>query len=178
MRQYTAMRKAYPNLWRRWWRMCARCNNNETYYRDVKVCDDWNIDIAGEQGFINFVEDMGDDFREDLVIDRYPDPKGDYAPDNVRWTTVTENNRNQRFHKYTERGRALIRMCEKWGYTKAARVRFHNRLRRGWSLDATVNQPPSNGNRFVGSIKKKPKKSTKSKYFGKVLGWFKPKSSV
>jgi hypothetical protein len=176
--QYTAMRKAYPTLWRKWWRMCQRCNNNEIYYRDVSVCASWNIDISGEQGFINFVEDMGDDFREDLVIDRYPDPKGDYSPDNVRWTTVTENNRNRRFHKYTERGQALTKMYEKWGHSTAVKQRFWSRAKRGWNFEDIVNVPPYQGNRYSKIRHQKSKKSTKPKYFGNIIGWFKPKSSV
>ena len=172
--QYTAMRKAHRQLWDRWYKMCKRCNDNELYYDDVKVCDDWNIDISGEQGFINFVEDMGDDFREELVLDRI-DPKGDYDAHNVRWTTTTQNNRNRRFHKYTERGQYLIKMCEKWGYSQKTRVRFWNRLRRGWSYEDTLNVPPRYGNRLG---KTPAKKQKKPKYFGKVLGWFKSKSSV
>ena len=175
MRQYTAMRKAYRELWGRWYRMNKRCRDNEAGYRDIKVCEDWCMDISGEQGFINFVEDIGDDFREDLVLDRHPDPKGHYQIDNVRWTTVTQNNRNQRFHTYTERGRWLIKMCEKWGYSAKTRVRFWNRLHRGWSYEDTVNVPPKTGNRYRSIQNAKPKKP---KYFGKIIGWLKPKSSV
>lgn len=29
-------------------------------------------------------------------LDRWPDPYGDYRPDNVRWATVSEQNRNKR----------------------------------------------------------------------------------
>ena len=173
--QYTAMRKAYPELWQRWYKMNKRCNDNEPYYETVKCCADWNIDISGEQGFINFVEDMGDDFKEELVLDRYPNPAGDYSPDNTRWTTTTENNRNQRFHKLTERGQWLIKMCEKWGYSQRTRVRFWSRQNRGWSYEDTVNVPPKYGNRYGRTIAKKQKKP---KYFGKIIGWFKPKSSV
>lgn len=144
--QYTAMRKSNINLWRRWYRMNQRCNNNEIYYSDVKVCDDWNIDISGEQGFVNFVEDMGDDFDEQLTLDRI-DPKGNYDAHNCRWVDSIVQNRNTRFHKYTERGKALVRMHKRWGHSKAVKQRFWSRHKRGWSWEDIINTPPSFTNR-------------------------------
>jgi hypothetical protein len=166
--QYTAMRKAHRELWGRWYKMCKRCNDNERYYHDVKVCDDWNKDISGELGFINFVTDMGDDFREELVLDRI-DPKGNYDAHNCRWTTTTENNRNQRYHKYTERGRYMALMMEKWGHSTKSKQRFWSRLNRGWSYEETLNVPPH---------KMRHRSKPKPKYFGKIIGWFKSKTSV
>jgi len=144
--QYTTMRKANRNLWQRWYRMNQRCNNNEIYYSDVKVCDDWNIDISGEQGFVNFVEDMGDDFDEQLTLDRI-DPKGNYDAHNCRWVDSVVQNRNTRFHKYTERGVALTKMKNKWGHSTAVKQRFWSRHKRGWSYEDIINTPPSLSNR-------------------------------
>lgn len=141
MRTYTALRKAEPRMWRIWYRMNKRCNDNETYYGDVKVCDDWNIDISGEQGFINFMEDMWDDYEDDLSIDRI-DPKGSYDAHNCRWATSTIQNRNTRFHKYTERGKWIKQANELWGYTKSTWMRVNQRVKNGWSYEDAATIPP------------------------------------
>ncbi|OUV75340.1 MAG: hypothetical protein CBC91_07530 [Rickettsiales bacterium TMED131] len=177
MRQYTAMRKANRNFWGRWYQMNMRCINNEPAYEDVSVCAEWHIELSGEQGFLNFAEDMMEDFDEDLTLDRI-DPRGQYDAHNCRWVSRTVQNRNTRFHKHTERGQALTKMYEKWGHNKAVKQRFWSRHKRGWSFDDIVNVPPDQSNRYSKIRHQKPKKSTKSKYFGKILGWFKPKSSV
>jgi len=164
MSRYTTARKHNKILWRRWYRMCQRCNKNELYYDDVKVCDDWNIDISGEQGFINFLDDMGDDFDEQLTLDRI-DPKGPYDAHNCRWVTPTVQNRNTRFHKYTKRGKALTRMLEKWGHSKRTKQRFWSITKGGWNFEDIMNRPPSLSNRLGHSITKdinKRRKQTKT----------------
>tara|TARA_Y100001972_G_scaffold56721_1_gene69804 strand:+ start:1327 stop:1851 length:525 start_codon:yes stop_codon:yes gene_type:complete len=143
---YTALRKKNRNFWGRWYSMNMRCLNNEPGYRDVKVCDDWHIEISGEQGFLNFAEDMMADFDEDLTLDRI-DPKGNYDAHNCRWVDSIVQNRNTRFHKYTERGKALVRMHKRWGHSKAVKQRFWSRHKRGWSWEDIINTPPSFTNR-------------------------------
>lgn len=141
MNAYTSLRKAEPRMWRIWYRMCRRCNLNEANYADVKVCDDWNRDISGEQGFINFVEDMWDDYDDALEIDRI-DPRGNYDAHNCRWVTRQENTNNMRWHVYTERGRWMHQAKEWWGFNKTTQLRFHERVKRGWSLRDAATIPP------------------------------------
>lgn len=64
--------------------------------RGIKVCDRWNAKLIGnEQGFKNFLEDMG--FRpKGKSLDRYPDVNGNYEPSNCRWATASEQTLNQR----------------------------------------------------------------------------------
>lgn len=80
-------------IYKTWKRMKDRCSNpnnkNYKYYggRGIKVCDRW------VNSFENFYEDMGDK-PKGLVIDRINND-GNYEPNNCRWVTITENNRNK-----------------------------------------------------------------------------------
>lgn len=76
-----------------WISMIQRCNNSNAsgylYYggRGITVCDSW-------LKFENFFEDMGE--RPDgLTIERTNNNKG-YCPNNCKWATHTEQNRNKR----------------------------------------------------------------------------------
>lgn len=58
--EYTLLRKEYPRTWRIWFRMNRRCElGQDGNYVDVEVCARWNRNTSQEQGFINFVEDLG-----------------------------------------------------------------------------------------------------------------------
>ena len=133
---YTSLRKDYPRTWRIWYRMNRRCELNTLGYVETKVCDEWNIKVAEEEGFINFVDDMGPS-EKDLEIDRI-NPFGDYEPSNCRWTTRLQNMRNQRKHN-TEKGK-YCNIAEKNGIS---RVTYYQRVRRGWDMVDAATLPPS-----------------------------------
>tara|TARA_R110000772_G_scaffold235284_2_gene346940 strand:+ start:1206 stop:1469 length:264 start_codon:yes stop_codon:yes gene_type:complete len=61
----------------------------------TKVCDRWKQSSPPGQGFWNFVEDMGIPNDLKLTLDR-TNTHGDYEPDNCRWITNTENQRNKK----------------------------------------------------------------------------------
>ena len=125
---YTELRKEYPRTWRIWYRMNSRCNNPcQTAYLEVKVCEEWNILDSEQDGFINFVDDMGPS-EKDLEIDRL-NPFGNYEPGNCRWTTRSKNMNNQRQH-HTEKGKYKL-VAIKNGISKQT---YYARVRRGWSL--------------------------------------------
>ena len=57
-------------------------------YADIKICDEWKNDFMS---FYTWA--MNNNFKPNLHIDRIDGTK-DYTPDNCRWITQQENNRN------------------------------------------------------------------------------------
>src|SRR5690606_24180088 len=62
--------------------------------RGIQVCKAW-------QTFEGFWADMGPSYRPGLSLDRI-DVDGNYAPDNCRWVTTKEQNRNRRTNRYIQ----------------------------------------------------------------------------
>ena len=57
-------------------------------YENIKVCERW------QNSFKNFLEDMGER-PEKMTLDRI-DPFGNYEPNNCKWATWSEQNKNKR----------------------------------------------------------------------------------
>ena len=142
---YSTHRKAHRNFWGRFYAMNQRCHlRPDPNYKNVRVCDDWHIEISGpEQAYLNFVDAMFDDFEEHLELDRI-DPNGNYDAHNCRWVDKKTQNNNTRYH-HTDKGRWLTWARSHWGDTFATRQRFHNRIKRGYTPQEAAQKPPHPG---------------------------------
>jgi hypothetical protein len=100
-----------------WRSMRARCNNkNHVAYekyggRGITVCDEW----LGKTGFQNLYDwAINSGYNEDLSLDRIDNDKG-YYPENCRWATPSEQQRNRRDNtilSYNGETKTLYEWCE------------------------------------------------------------------
>jgi len=91
-------------LYSSWSTMKSRCYNpNSTKYhlyggRGIEICDRW------KDSFVNFLEDMGER-PNGCSLDRIDGNKG-YSPENCKWSTYSDQNRNRR--QYTRNRTGLF----------------------------------------------------------------------
>ena len=117
-------------MYKAWTGMRQRCNNpNNTAYpnygaRGIKVCERWN-------DFALFVADVGER-PKGMTLDRI-DPNGNYEPNNVRWATKSEQQRNQRTYSNNVSGQAGV---------------IWDKPRKKWKSYITVNNKIINIGRF------------------------------
>lgn len=86
-----------------WIAMLRRCYDTQTQNypryggRGITVCQAWR------ESFTAFLDDVGLKPDPKMSLDRI-DNDGPYEPGNVRWATVSEQNRNQRPRRSSPRG--------------------------------------------------------------------------
>lgn len=140
-KQLTTHGMVGTKVYKSWENMKKRCTNpnvpNYDRYggRGITVCDRWI------NSFENFYLDMGDLPFANAQIDRI-DNGGNYAPENCRWVTPSENGRNKRNNRnYTFNGKTLC--VAAWAAeTGISRDVIRTRLGRlGWSIDETLTRP-------------------------------------
>lgn len=82
-------------LYRSWYHMKSRCSNpNDKNYdiyggRGITVCDEWrnSFETFRDWAFAN-------GYADNLTIDRIDNDKG-YSPENCRWISIAEQQRNK-----------------------------------------------------------------------------------
>lgn len=134
----TKHKKCNHRLYRVWSTIKDRCYNmNSKDYnnyggRGIKMYDDWRNDF---QVFYEWA--MSNGYDDNLTIDRI-DNNGNYEPNNCRWFTITQQNRNKRTCKYYTIGgetRCLSEWCEIYNvrYSKV-----WQRVKHGWSIEEAL----------------------------------------
>ena len=133
--------RRYTRLYRIYMQMKERTENeNKDNYADyggrgIKICDDWLEDY---ESFKTWALTNG--YTDDLSIDRIDNDKG-YSPDNCRWTTKTgqaNNKRNNRLLTYKGETHNISKWAEIRGVDRSI---IDNRLRRGYSIEQTFEEP-------------------------------------
>ena len=127
--------KKDTKLYKVWCGMKERCCNpkNKRYSnygkRVITVCEEWKCDFSA---FYNWALSNG--YQEGLTIDRINN-NGNYEPNNCRWVTRKEQNRNySRNHNITYKGKTkcVTEWAEEYGI-KAGTILY--RLRQGKSVE-------------------------------------------
>lgn len=89
-----AFLKTKSPIYESWRKLKQRCLNPKhvSYHnyggRGIKVCERW-------MKFENFHEDMSPSWKQGLELDR-TNNEGNYEPQNCRWATKSQNNKNKR----------------------------------------------------------------------------------
>jgi hypothetical protein len=124
-----------------WKMMRQRCTNPKAVGyknyggRGVKVCDRW-------QQFENFAKDVGARPSDKHTLDRHPNKHGDYEPNNWRWATSKDQNRNRRSNRlitYKHKTKTVTEWGEFFGMPP---TRILGRLKYGWSFEDAVSAEP------------------------------------
>lgn len=130
--------KSNTRLYNIWTLMKARCynKNNRAYHnyggRGIAVCDVWRDNF---QAFYDW--SMVNGYTEGLSIDRINNDDN-YTPDNCRWATRKQQNRNTRRNRmYTING--VTKCLQYWcDYYKLNRSTVCNRLNKNWSIEKAL----------------------------------------
>ena len=126
--------------WSIWSGMKDRCyNQNERAYgnyggRGITVCERWL------NSYPNFLFDMGRRPSDKYSLERI-DVNGNYEPRNCCWATDKDQARNRRNNVFLEyRGETLC--IAEWAERLGIKERIiRSRIRYGWSVDRTFNEP-------------------------------------
>lgn len=125
--------------YRVWADMRARCRNPRwwlyKYYgaRGITVCERWNTSFA------NFFADMGRR-PPGMQLDRIDNSKG-YSPENCRWASRAEQQRNTRATRHIEyqgRTQCLADWAKEAGMAPNA---LGSRLKLGWTMERAMTEP-------------------------------------
>ena len=134
--------RLYRSVWNK---ILQRCYNaaNKDYPnyggRGIKMCDEWKDFLAFQEWALSNGYDPNAKYGE-CTLDRI-DVNGDYCPENCRFTTTKQQNRNKTNTYWIDVDGERIACSE---YAERMNIDpdcLYSRLRRGWSLEDAVNTP-------------------------------------
>lgn len=124
-------------LYRIWSQMKGRCLNQNNpafcWYggKGISVCNAWLLDFTSFQSWA-----LRNGYDDTLTLDRIHNNEG-YSPDNCRWVTRAEQNRNRSSNR-VYKGRSLVEWDESLGLLPGTVSR---RLFAGWELEQATSTP-------------------------------------
>lgn len=129
-------------LYNIWCKMRKRCNSpSDPAYeryggRGISVCPAWD-DYGAFRDWA-----LANGYADSLTIDRFPDSSGDYAPNNCRWATYAEQNRNySRNRPIKFRGQEVL-VCDLAIEVGLPQDILNNRIfRYGWTVEEAITTP-------------------------------------
>jgi hypothetical protein len=131
----------FKRLYKIWLGMKARCyNKNETAYPDyggrgITICDEWKNDFASF-----YCWSLNNNYQSNLTIDRINN-NGIYEPNNCRWSTKKEQNRNTRANRIVEHNgilKTVAQLAEESGILDKT---LYFRLDQGYQVDELLRDP-------------------------------------
>lgn len=133
----------FPREYGSWRSMIHRCTEPKddawSYYggRGISVCDRWI------KSFENFLFDMEPKPTPKYTIERIDNNKN-YEPNNCRWATRKEQQRNRRCNRTIECEGKILCVKEWAEYSKIHSRTLTYRLNQGWNAEDTINTTPKN----------------------------------
>lgn len=126
-------------LYNKWHSMKNRCNNikSKDYKnyggRGIRVCEEW-------LNYSKFREwSLSEGYIEGLTIERINNDK-DYEPNNCKWITMKEQQRNKRNNRLITHNNKTLTMVE-WGEIYNIHPdRIGSRLKSGWSIEKALTE--------------------------------------
>lgn len=131
-----ALKKA-KSIYKHMKQRCYNFNNtriDDYGGRGIKICDRWL------ESFENFYEDMGTPPTNLHQLDRI-DNEGDYSPNNCKWSTHSENNRNKRdshMITYNRKTQCVTAWAEDINIDAGT---LFDRIARGWDNERVITTP-------------------------------------
>ena len=119
-----------------WEAMRHRCREGAAHhptYEGLKVCDRWD-------DFTNFLSDMGERPSLGHSIDRKDNSQG-YYPENCRWATKGEQNRNRSSNRMLTHDGKTQCLTDWAAETGLNRGSLESRLNSGWSIERALTTP-------------------------------------
>lgn len=130
-----------PGWYRSWYNMLSRCyaKSHEAYPnyggRGITVCDEWRHNSAA---FGRWALSHG--WRPGLYLDRIDNDKG-YYPENCRWLTPAQSNRNRSCCRYITIGGVKGTLSQWAAFAGIHPSTLASRLNAGWDVQKAVNTP-------------------------------------
>lgn len=129
--------ESYSVEYRVWQMMRLRCTEPENAAypsyggRGITICDRWLTSVEA------FIEDMGRKPFPEYEIDRINNDKG-YEPDNCRWATRKQNDRNRRSNHLITVGDETLSIAEWSERSGVSHSTITKRLAKGWASEKAV----------------------------------------